>query len=204
MDRRLDLPYLRHNVKRLEVWIFYTTRSRFLCKRLAMDRIAKVGMVRLLERCEGILRDACEDFVVEDWRNLCLEKVPYKPVKPRWRDSAIAWTGLRPEEIDDEQYGRFPTRKRCEHHKLQSDRHFWSPDEPHAEDVINKARARGQLPPVEVSRVCDPSRSSPSLDSGVDCNGDEESSSIWDIEDVGMADDGLGTSSLWVSKLHVF
>ena len=54
-----------------------------LCKRTALK-----GLIRLLERCEAILKRADQDFVPNPWRS------SHPVLKKRWADSKRGWTGL--------------------------------------------------------------------------------------------------------------
>ena len=52
------------------------------------DRTALNGVIRLLERCEGILKKADKGFVPNNWTSQPLE------LKKRWADGRRGWTGL--------------------------------------------------------------------------------------------------------------
>lgn len=64
------------------------------------DHIVLKGILRLLHACEGILREADENFEANDWRKLFPERDPHKPSRPRWVEGQMNWTGLRSEDID--------------------------------------------------------------------------------------------------------
>ena len=53
-------------------------------------RIAERGVIRLLERCERILKECDENFVPSDWRST------HSAFRRRWADGQRGWTGLEP------------------------------------------------------------------------------------------------------------
>ena len=56
------------------------------------DKRAEGGVIRLLERCESMLKKADKSFVPIPWRQ------PVPQVKKRWADGQKGWTGLKSED----------------------------------------------------------------------------------------------------------
>ena len=57
-------------------------------------RIAVRGVIRLLERCESILKEFDANFVPKDWRSAL------SAFRKRWADGERGWTGLEQRDID--------------------------------------------------------------------------------------------------------
>ena len=103
MAHRFELPCLRHIKNKWTCWLFWIERSGKLCKRLVRLKAVQAGIIRLIQKCEKILKDAEVEYNTQEWPSRLQaplqKRKAHVPFRPRWKGGRRYWIGLKPEDV---------------------------------------------------------------------------------------------------------